>query len=180
MKSPAIDFERTLKSRGVIKIGEFITHAGESANCKLELDSDFLETDPLLASQIAENLAERIAPYEPKLVIPIPSGANLLGALVAKHLNISCTVLNKPDRHSFRFWPPGDRNHAARAKSVALIDDVFTTGSSLREVSALPEINEKVVVAGVIWDRSDPAVPKNLNFPLESVVQSHVPLRVEA
>jgi adenine/guanine phosphoribosyltransferase-like PRPP-binding protein len=175
-----MDFEKTLRSRGVIKIDDFITHAGESANCKLELDGDFLESDIVLAEQIAENLAQRMASYEPRLIIPLPDGANLLGSMVAKHLGIGCTALKKVDRHTYKFRNTGDRYHAARKESVGLVDDVFTTGSSLREVSSLPEINDKVVIAGVIWDRSEPTMPKDLDFPLEAVVQRHIPLRVEA
>jgi orotate phosphoribosyltransferase len=176
----AIDFEKTLKSRGVVKIGEFVTHAGQTANCKLELDAAFLETDPLLANMIAESLAEKLAPYEPRLIVPVPSGADLLGTLVAKHLHISFTTLRKIDRQSYSFRNNGDRYHANSKNSIALVDDVFTTGSSLREVAAIEELNQKIVAAGVIWDRSDPALPKNLEFPLVPVVESHVPLTVEA
>jgi len=177
MKAGSINFEQAIRAAGAVKIGEFISHAGKLANCKLELDGDFLEANPLLADEISAKLAESLEPYKPRLIVPVPRGADRLGELVARHLDISITTLEKRDRHSFKFRTLTDRNHA-RSRPIAVVDDVFTTGSSLREISALPEM-DNIVVCGVIWDRSDPSLPKYLDFPMEAVVESYLPLRVD-
>jgi adenine/guanine phosphoribosyltransferase-like PRPP-binding protein len=176
----AINFEKTIRSRGAIKIGEFTTRAGLAANCKVELDNEFLLADPILANQIAENLAEKMAVYEPRLIVPVPEGANHLGELVAKKLGACYLALRKSDSQNFAFRLASDRSQAERTSKVGLVDDVFTSGSALRELSSMPEFADKVVAAGVIWDRSDSGLPKQLDFNLVSVVERYVPLKVEA
>lgn len=172
------DFEKALRGQNPFKIGEFVTRAGLSANYKLELDNDFLRQDVALAMKIAENLAEQMSPYDVHLIVPVPKGANYLGDLVAKHLGVCYLEMGKNDKGDFHFRSPGDRAQASRKESIGLVDDVFTSGGALRDLSSLPEFKDKVKVAGVIWDRSDGGIPKKLDFDLVSVIERYIPLRV--
>jgi orotate phosphoribosyltransferase len=174
----SINFEHIIRSRGAIKIGEFTTRAGLAANCKLEIDDEFLLADPILANQIAEELADKMSVYEPKLIVPVPDGANHLGALVAKQLGVCYLAPRKSSEGGFGFRMAADRSQAERVSRIGLVDDVYTTASALRELSSVPEFEGKVAAAGVIWDRSKPGVSKNLGFDLVSVVQRYVPLMV--
>jgi orotate phosphoribosyltransferase len=173
------NLEKTLRDHGAIKIGEFTTRSGLPANCKLEIDDEFLKENDKIARSVAVNLAEQVGEYEPSLIVPVPDGANYLGELIAKHLSISYLAMSKKEDRTYGFRSVADRIHASRISRIGIVDDVYTTGGSLRDISAIPELRGKVVIAGVIWDRSDPAIPKNLEFDLVSVVKRYVPLMVE-
>lgn len=171
-----IDFEGVLRSQGVIKIGEFTTHAGQPANRKVEVGNEFQRNNPNLTSQIAEDLAERFESYEPRLIVGIPRGGELVGIEVARHLGKSYLALAKGNGDGYRFNCNGDRGVVEAMGSIGLIDDVMTTGSSFREVSSLPVFKDRIVVGGVIWDRSSPELKPGLDFDVLSVVKNYVPL----
>lgn len=175
----AVDFEKAIRGHGAIKISEFTTRAGLPANCKIEVDDQFLKSNQDLADQIAENLANQMASHEPKLIVPVPRGANYLGELVAKQMQICYLAVGKTDEGTFHIRTSGDRAKLSRTESIGIVDDVFTTGSALRDLSSLPEFEGRVVTAGVVWDRSDSGKPKKLDFDLVSVVEKYVPLWVE-
>jgi orotate phosphoribosyltransferase len=67
-----------------------------------------------------------------------------------------------------------DINKIRKSERIALIDDVFTTGSSIKKVFSHRDIAGKVVVAGVVWNRSKEN-PK-MDFPVATVIDSYVPL----
>jgi orotate phosphoribosyltransferase-like protein len=172
------NLERAIKKRGAVKVEEFTSHAGESGNCKLELDGEFLKANPKLAGEIACRLAVRLETYQPEIIVPVPAGANLLGEMIAKEMGIGCVTLKKLSRDEYGFKSEKDRLRIVNADAIGLVDDVFRTGSALSEVSKTSEFVNKVAVAGVIWDRSHPASIKNFPFEVESLVQRYVPLRV--
>lgn len=140
---------------------------------------DVPEKDPSLAAEIIGLLAIRLYFYRPEVIVPVPTGANRWASVVARYMQVGYAELEWADKTSrqLKFIDKNSHQLASQAEKIALIDDVYTSGSSLGVTAHLPEINGKVVVAGVIWDRS--REKSSLEFPIERIVHSHIPLYVE-
>jgi orotate phosphoribosyltransferase len=176
MADSYFNFEDRLRGLGVIEKGDFQTAAGATANQKINLEK-VLEKDPQLAAEMAGVLAIRLSVYKPDLIVPVPAGANRWGKEVALHRKTEHAKLRWRDKQhgKLTFASKADRQKLLEAERIAIIDDVFTTGSSIKKVISHPEITGKVVVAGVIWNRS-PLLTEP-GFPLISVIDTFVPHR---
>ena len=171
-----VDYEARLRALNVIEKRRFKTAAGHLANRKVNLEKVH-KKDPQLAAEIAGVLAIRLCTHgRPDLIVPVPDGANAWGQDVALYMGSEIALLRWRDKRSrvLDFTTEEDRAKVKNARRLAIVDDVFTTGGSIELVSELQGVREKVAVAGVVWKRSR-AVP-NFVFPLESVVESYVPL----
>lgn len=176
--------EQGIIDAGALRIAEFTTHGGESANYRVEME-DILGEDSShreLRGMIADRLAKKLEPYEPEVIIPIPEGANYLGAMIARRLGVRVVYLAWRDKaahpRQLQYHDQHNRIVVNRAIRVALIDDVYTSGLSLEEVVEFTELDGKQVVGGIAFDRSAPKVRKASPYPIESVVSRHLPLRV--
>lgn len=170
---------------GGVENVEFTTSSGAQANRKVELD--VLDKDKLQSrftrSLVIAELATKLTVYEPDLVVPIPKGADHLGMGLAQRLYLPVAFLEwkdkTPGRKEITPKTEHDRELLQAAGKIALVDDVFTTGSSLLAACQMEESMNKVIVAAEVWDRSDGSYHASLPFPVESVVTEHVPLWVE-
>lgn len=176
MADSAFNFENRLRALDVIEKGSFTTAAGLIANRKINLEN-VPKLDPRLAAEIAGILAIRLSAYKPDLIVPVPAGANRWGNEVALHRKTEIARLRWRNKQhgELTFASASDRRSVLQAERIAIIDDVFTTGSSIKKVIAHAELTDKVVVGGVIWNRS-PLVTEP-DFPLVSVIDSFVPLK---
>ncbi len=176
MADSTFNFESRLRGLEVIESSPFITAAGLLANRKINLEK-VPRLDPQLAAEIAGILAIRLSVYKPDLIIPVPAGANRWGSEVSLHLKTKTARLRWRDKQHGRltFASATDRGNALQAERIAIIDDVFTTGSSIKKVIGHAELTDKVVAAGVIWNRSPFLTEPDL--PLVSVIDSFVPLK---
>lgn len=175
MSDSYFNFENRLRALGVVENEEFTTAAGLPANVKIDLEK-VIELDFQLAAEIAGILAVRLAVEKPDLLIPVPDGANSWARQAAMHMGIETVIPKWFDKQAgkLRFSGSTDIEKVRKASRVALIDDVFTTGSSIEKVAAHPDIASKVVAAGVIWNRSSES--PQLGFPVASVIDSYLPL----
>ena len=174
--------EQGIIDAGALRIAEFTTHGGESANYRVEME-DILGEDSShreLRGMIVDRLARKLEPYEPEVIIPIPEGANHLGAMIALRLGVRVVYLAWRDKaaRQFQYRDQHNRIVVNRAVRVALIDDVYTSGLSLEEAAEFTELDGKQVVGGIVFDRSASKVRKASPYPIESVVSRHLPLRV--
>lgn len=169
--------ELQLRRAGIIKHEEFVTAAGMPANTKVEWS--VVDNDPKLTALAAGRLAVRFEAYSPQLIIAVPRGGRVLAKATADMLGIDYFSLEWLDKEKGELDFPDERSQEMlmAVESLALVDDVFTTGRNLRFAARVSGVNDKIVVGGVGWDRSDSGSPKNLTHPLEAAVRRYVPLR---
>lgn len=125
---------------------------------------------PHRAEKAGRELAERLAVFSPEAVVSPALGGVIIGHEVARALGIRALFVERKDRafalrRGFSI-APGER--------LAVVEDVFTTGGSVREVCAtLSTAGANVVAVGSLVDRGVPdgAFP----VPARSVLTLSVP-----
>ncbi len=119
---------------------------------------------PAHVERLCADLAERIAPYRPDVVVGPTTLGILLAYEVAKQLGVTAAYAEK--------GPDGRRilrrdEHLPEGSRVAVVDDILTTGGSIRECLELcADRRAEPVVAGVLVDRTNGAAADSLGLPL--------------
>lgn len=126
---------------------------------------------PEAASFLFSKLADKLKSIDIEIVIGPSLGGVIIAFEVAKCLGLPCAFADRAgDKRVIR---PVDV--LKNGMKVAVVDDILTTGKSLREtLSALEEYAVNVVALGVLLDRSGGNV--DLGIPLFSLAS----LKVEA
>lgn len=145
-----------LAERGALLEGHFRLSSGRHSDRFIQ-KFRILE-DPLIVEQIARTLADRAKPYAPTIVVSAAVGGIVLGYETARQLGTKAIFVEKEAgaaslRRGFALGP-GDR--------AFVVEDVVTTGGSVREVLAVVAARgAATVAAGVIVRRqpSDFGVP---------------------
>jgi orotate phosphoribosyltransferase len=159
--------ERELGARGALLDGHFRLSSGRHSDRFIQ-KFRILE-DPGILVPIATELAQRAAQYEPTIVMSAAVGGIVLGYEVARQLGLKAIFVEKEDGA-----PRLRRGFAVGVEDrVLVMEDVVTTGGSVREViEVVRSHGAQVVAAGVIVRRSavDFGVPTFalLDFPVES------------
>jgi orotate phosphoribosyltransferase len=117
-----------LRARGALLEGHFRLSSGRHSD-RFVQKFRILE-DPRLVEPLARDLATRLAPYEPTVVVSAAVGGIVLGYETARQLGTKAIFVEKEAgvptlRRGFRIAPE-DR--------VLVVEDVVTTGGSVREV----------------------------------------------
>jgi len=126
---------------------------------------------PKYTQQLCAMIAERFKPENIDVVAGPTTGGIILAFEVAKQLGVRCIFAEKEEsgKRAFRrgfLLKPGER--------VLVVDDVLTTGKSVKEVlEAVAEKNASVVGIGVLVDRSEHDL--KLGYPLFSCLRSVTP-----
>ncbi len=177
MISPSMA-ESRLRDLGVIRHEEFLT-ATDSIPANQKVEMSVMYRDPELTENIAELLAVRLESYEPEIIVPVPRGANRLGMVLGNIMGLKCLIIKWTDKPHGQLGYFGEvtRARASRTKRIALIEDVSTTDGTMALVAGFLG-PDKDYAGGVVWDR-DPQAPKRTNFPVERIIESHVPFRTE-
>jgi orotate phosphoribosyltransferase len=130
---------------------------------------------PERAEAAGRELAERLSEFSPASVVSPAMGGLIIGHEVARALSVRSLFAERQGgsfalRRGFTLEPQ---------EPVAVIEDVFTTGKSTREVIAMVSAaGAKAVVAGSIVDRGLPAGA--LPVPSRSLLSLDVPAWPEA
>jgi orotate phosphoribosyltransferase len=130
---------------------------------------------PRRAEAAGRALAEQLKEFEVAAVVSPALGGIVIGHETARALEVPFLFAERPEgifrlRRGFRLDP---------ATSVAVVEDVFTTGKSTREVVELcRHSGASVVAAGSIVDRGMP--PGALPVPSRSLLSLSVPAWPEA
>lgn len=130
---------------------------------------------PARAEAAGRELAEKLEENGPAVVVSPALGGLIIGHETARALNVPFLFAERPEgvfqlRRGFRL-NPGDR--------VAVVEDVFTTGKSTREViSLVSSAGAEAVAAGSIVNRG--VVPGVLGVPSRSLLSLDVPAWSEA
>ncbi len=165
---------RALEARGAILSGHFRLSSGRHSD-RFVQKFRILE-DPKLVERVAAALAERARPLSPTVVVSAAVGGIVLGYETARQLGTLGIFVEKEQgvptlRRGFALGP-NDR--------VYVVEDVVTTGGSVREVLAVVRARGATVVGvGVIVQRApaDFGVPAHalLDLPIESYDPEHCP-----
>jgi orotate phosphoribosyltransferase len=163
------DFEDT----GALLTGHFRLSSGLHSDRYLQCAR--LLMWPERAEKAGRELAEKLSEFAPRAVVSPALGGILIGHEAARALSVRFLFAERPGG-SFEIR----RGFALEAQEpVAVVEDVFTTGKSTREVIALiSSLGARAVVAGSIVDRGMPAGA--LPVPTRSLLSLDVPAWPEA
>jgi orotate phosphoribosyltransferase len=159
--------EKELGTRGALLDGHFRLSSGRHSDRFIQ-KFRILE-DPSILVPIATELAQRAGAYQPTIVMSAAVGGIVLGYEVARQLGLKAIFVEKEDgtprlRRGFEVGVE-DR--------VLVVEDVVTTGGSVREVLEVVRSHGAHVVAVAVIVRRSPVdfgVPTLalLDFPVES------------
>jgi orotate phosphoribosyltransferase len=145
----AVDLGEMLKQSGVLREGHFLLTSGKHSDKYFE-KFRILE-EPPVCEAFAKAVAERFHDEKVSVVCGPTTGGIIIAYEVARQLGCRCVIAEKADTgrkigRGFRLGPE-DR--------VLVVDDVLTTGGSIREtLAAVEPSGAKVVGVGVYVDRS--------------------------
>jgi orotate phosphoribosyltransferase len=145
-----VDLEHELEARGALLRGHFALSSGRHA--AIFIEKFRILQWPDLTSEFCRRIAERFQ-AEANLVAGPTTGGVILAFETARHLGVRAVIAERRDdgkgrefRRGFEIGP-GDR--------VLVVDDVLTTGGSIREVlEAVRERGATATGVGVLVDRS--------------------------
>jgi orotate phosphoribosyltransferase len=168
------DLLRELEARGAILSGHFRLSSGRHSN-RFVQKFRILE-DPPLVERVARALAEAARPLAPTVVVSAAVGGIVLGYETARQLGTLGIFVEKENgkpalRRGFALGPD-DR--------AFVVEDVVTTGGSVREVLDVIRAHGALVAgAGIIVRRApaDFGVPTTalLDLPIESYDSADCP-----
>ena len=163
------DFEDT----GALLTGHFRLSSGLHSDRYLQCAR--LLMWPERAEKAGRELAQELSEFTPRAVVSPALGGIVIGHEAARALSVRFLFAERPGvsfemRRGFRLEPQ---------EPVAVVEDVFTTGKSTREVIALiSSLGARPVVAGSIVDRGMPTGA--LPVPTRSLLSLDVPAWPEA
>ncbi len=143
------DLAAILRRYGVLREGHFLLTSGRHSDFYFE-KFRILEHPPVCET-FAGELAKHFSSYDITVVCGPTTGGVIVAYEVARQLNARCVVAERNEtgrciRRGFRL---------SQSDRVLLVDDVMTTGGSIREtLAALAEHPAPVVGIGVFIDRS--------------------------
>ncbi len=167
----SVDFERLLADVGALKEGHFLLASGRHSNRYVE-KFDLLR-NPRATSEACAALIELLQGRRIDVVAGPTTGGILLAFETARQLGLPAAYAERAGegsaRREFRrgtTFPPGAR--------VLVVDDVLTTGGSVREtLAALQAYDVEVVAVAVLVDRSGGQV--DLRVPLVALARLDIP-----
>ena len=149
---------------GVLIEGHFLLTSGKHSNKYMQCAKLFQY--PENSELISKILADKLKAYNPEIVIAPAIGGIILSYEVARQLHIKSIFSERENgtmvlRRGF---------HIEKDTKVVVVEDVVTTGGSVKEVIQVVENHGgKVVAVGSIVDRSKGG--GDFGYPFESVIK---------
>jgi orotate phosphoribosyltransferase len=152
---------------GVVSTGHFVLSSGRHSDEYWE-KFRLLEW-PRVTEQLCREIATRYKECTIEAVVGPTTGGALLAQEVARQLDTRCLLAEATHTHAGRELR---RGFALRpAERVLIVDDVLTTGLSLREtLSAVQRYRPDVVGIEVLIDRSGGAVLHQFGIPCHGLL----------
>jgi orotate phosphoribosyltransferase len=132
--------------------GHFKTESG--LHCALWFDLDAAFVDQHALDPFVTQLAQSLRRHDVEAVCGPMTGGAFLAQLVARLLgsDFYFTALTPGDGGAVRYQLPAGTAHRVLGKRIALVDDVMSTGSSLRATMAEVETHGAIpVVVGALY-----------------------------
>jgi orotate phosphoribosyltransferase len=169
--------EELFRDAGALREGHFRLKSGLHSPRYLEKFLVFQY--PTLASELCRRMAQRVAHLAPNVVVGPTTGGVLLAFETARHLS---ALLGWEVRGLFAetAGATGGRElrrgfEVSRGDTIVLVDDILTTGASLRETrEAVERAGGQAVAAVVVFDRS--SGPVDVGVPVLSVGEIVIPV----
>jgi orotate phosphoribosyltransferase len=151
---------------GVVSNGHFVLSSGRHSNEYWE-KFRLLEW-PRVTEQLCRQITSRFKQSRISAVIGPTTGGALLAQEVARQLNTRC-LLAEPAHGGGRELRRGFVIEVS--ERVLIIDDVLTTGLSLREtISAIQQFQPEIVAIEVLIDRSGGEATTQFTIPCHALV----------
>ncbi len=153
------DVRTVLRETGAWLEGHFLLHSGRHGDQFIQMAQAFQYPDKV--GELCGALAEKLKPYGARAVVGPAVGGILMAHGVGRALGVRALYTEKREGmhrlgRGFRLEP---------GEPVAVVDDVSTTGDSVRQaMAAVREAGGTVVAAGLIIDRSGGAVSFDVPF----------------
>ncbi len=152
---PQIDVLELLRSTGALKTGHFLLSSGRHSDVYVE-KFDLLR-QPVATSEVCTGFVERFGGADAGIdvVVGPTTGGILLAFETARQMGVAAAYAEHADSGNGRELRRG--TVLARGSRVLLVDDILTTGGSIREtLDALAKhpVEVDVVGIGVLVDRS--------------------------
>ena len=120
-------------------------HSGHYFQCALFLQH------PLYAARVCRELALRFRRYRPQVIVGLAVGGVIVAFEAARHLKAR-SIFTEREQDVMKFRRGFE---LARGERVIIVEDVVTTGDSIREVVTLcRQAGARVMGIGTIVDRS--------------------------
>ena len=160
-----------LEQSGAIKHGHFLLSSGKHSDRYVE--KFHLLRNPSLTSRVCEGFANRFRELSPDVVVGPTTGGILLAFEVGRQLELPAAYAERAAEGSLRREFRRGTTFARGARAV-VVDDILTTGGSVREtLAALEALEVKILAIGVLVDRSGGAVRFG-DYPLYPLVSMNV------
>ena len=157
------------KDSGALLEGHFLLASGYHSAVYLE-KFQVLQFPPMVEKLCAE-IAGRFAHAEVEVVIGPTTGGVILAYEVAKHLGVRGIFAERGDDGQGRVLRRGFE--IKEGENVLLVDDILTTGGSVRDTMQVVEgYQGNLVGIGVLADRSGGTV--EFGVPLEALLRLNV------
>lgn len=156
-----------LKEAGVLLEGHFLLTSGKHSNRYLQCAKIFKNTK--YSEALCKDLAEQFKDKNIDVVVGPAMGAVIMSYEVSRHLGVPNYFTERENgemalRRGFEI-KPGER--------ILVVEDVITTGGSVKEViKLLTEMGGEVVGVGSIVDRSNGTA--DFGVPFSSVIKIEV------
>lgn len=155
--------EAMLRKQGAIEDGHFVFTSGAHSNFYIDCAS--VLRDPVATLKLAQSMGQRVVGVKPDIIVTPAENAVPLGIPAAHFLchsgdvaNVRAIVASKASddpntgEKRFAFKRGGDKE--LNGKRVAILEDLWSTGSSTRAVvRAVRECGGDVVAVGAIVNR---------------------------
>ena len=137
---------------GIIHKGKVTFRSGKKADLYIDIKKAY--GDPKLVRVLTKELAKLI-PKEATCVATIGQGGIPLAVLLSQKLNLKLVLVrDKPRKHGTKKTIDGYT--PSRKDRVVIVDDVFTTGSSIKDIiKHLGPTKCKIVSAAVVVKRGE-------------------------
>ena len=165
------DIRHLLEESGAIKKGHFLLSSGKHSDRYIE--KFHLLRNPGITSRVCEGFVERFRDLNPDVVAGPTTGGILLAFEVARQMELAAAYAERAAEGSLaREFRRGA--HFPRGSRVAVVDDILTTGGSIRgSIRALEALDVEIVAIGVLVDRSGGAVTFG-SYPLYPLLSVNV------
>lgn len=156
----AVDVEALLRATGAVLEGHFRLTSGRHSGVYIEKFR--IMEDPAAAAALCGMIADHFRSAGARTVVGPAMGGVILAYETARHLGLRAIFAERGEGGRLVF----DRGFKVEpGEPVLVVDDVLTTGGSVRQVLALlQKARARVVGVGFLIDRTDGAVDFGVPF----------------
>jgi orotate phosphoribosyltransferase len=155
-----LDVDSLLRSTGAVMEGHFKLASGRHSGIYVEKFR--IMENPQATSALCEMIAAHFRDAGATVVVGPAMGGVILAYETARHLGLR-NIFTEKDANGVHHFDRGFG--VAPGQSVLVVDDVLTTGGSVRRVlTLLQEAGAKVVGVGFLIDRTNGAVDFGVPF----------------